>query len=333
MEPVKWGVLSTAKIGLDRVLPAMQQGALCDIAAIASREPERARAAAAALGIAKAHDSYEALLADPDIEAIYNPLPNHMHVEWSARAMEAGKHVLCEKPIALTAAEAERLIAVRERTGMRIEEAFMVRNHPQWQAARKWLTEGRIGALQAIQACFCYRNMNPDDIRNKADVGGGALYDIGSYCITAARYLFDDEPRRAMALIDRDPDFGTDRLTSAILDFPAGPASFVCGTQTARFQTVQALGTEGWFRLEFPFIMEPENPTRVVFGDGAFPGPQVAETETFEPVNQYTLQGDNFSRLLRAGEPAPFPLETAIANMRVIDALFRSGQTGRWESV
>ncbi len=257
MEPVKWGVLSTAKIGLDRVLPAMQQGALCDIAAIASRAPERAQAAAEALGIPKAYGSYDELLADPEIEAIYNPLPNHMHVEWSSRAMAAGKHVLCEKPIAMTAAEAERLIAVRERTGMRIEEAFMVRNHPQWQAARAWLNEGRIGALQAVQVCFCYRNMNPEDIRNKADIGGGGLYDIGSYCITAARYLFDDEPRRAMALIDRDPDFGTDRLTSAILDFPAGPASFVCGTQTARFQTVQALGAIGWFRFEFPFIMEP----------------------------------------------------------------------------
>jgi predicted dehydrogenase len=333
MEPVKWGILSTARIGIEKVIPAMQRGTLCDIVAIASRSPARAEEAARALDIPKAYASYEELLADAEIEAVYNPLPNHMHVPWSARAMEAGKHVLCEKPIAMSAAEAERLIAVRERTGMRIEEAFMVREHPQWHAARAWVRDGRIGELGAVQACFAYRNTDPDDIRNKPEIGGGGLYDIGSYAITIARTLFEAEPVRVMALLERDPGFGTDRLTSAILDFPSGQASFICATQLARYQAVQVLGSDGWLRFEFPFIMAPERPTRVFFGDGSFPGPQAAETETFDPVDQYTLQGDNFARRLRTGEPAPFPLETAVANMRVLDALFRAGRSGTWETV
>lgn len=333
MKPVKWGVLSTAKIGIEKVIPAMQQSEICDIAAIASRDRSKARAAASDLGIAKAYDTYEALIADPDIEAIYNPLPNHLHVPWSAKAAEAGKHVLCEKPVALTAAEAATLIDARDRTGVLIQEAFMVRHHPQWRRARDLLRSGRIGKLRAVQGCFTYNNPDPANIRNQADIGGGGLYDIGSYPMTVSRFLFESEPERVVSMIERDPDFGTDRLTSALLAFPEGHASFTVATQVSRFQALHALGTEGWLRLELPFVMEPDRPCRLFIGDGDFPGPLPSETETFDPVDQYTCQGNDFSHAIRSGEPLEFPLENAVANMRIIDAVFRSAETGAWESV
>ena len=333
MQPVKWGVLSTAKIGLEKVIPAMQKAESCDIAAIASRDLARAQAAAADLGIPKAYGSYEELIADPEIEAIYNPLPNHMHISWSAKAADAGKHVLCEKPLSLNAEEAAPLIAARDRAGVLIEEAFMVRHHPQWRRARDIVRSGRIGALRAVQACFAYNNPDPDNIRNKADIGGGGLYDIGSYPITTARFLFEAEPERAVALLERDPTFGTDRLTSAMLQFPTGQAMFTCSTQIARFQAFHAMGTEGWLRFELPFTMEPDRPCRIMIGNGDLPGPLPAETETLDPVDHYTRQGDDFSRAIRDGAPLEFPLENAVANMRVIDAIFRSAETGRWADV
>ncbi|MDP6353335.1 MAG: Gfo/Idh/MocA family oxidoreductase [Alphaproteobacteria bacterium] len=333
MEPVRWGVLSTAKIGTEKVIPAMQRGTLCRIEAIASRNQARASEAAARLGIPRTHDSYEALLADPEIEAIYNPLPNHMHVAWTARAADAGKHVLCEKPLAMTAAEAETLIAARDRAGVRIEEAFMVRNNPQWLWAREQVRSGRIGRLRAIQGCLTYRNMDPDNIRNRVEVGGGGLYDIGSYPITMSRFVLDAEPTRAVALMERDPDFATDRLTSAMLDFGDAQASFTCATQLARFQTMQLLGTEGWLHVELPFVMEPDRDCRILIGDGTFPGALAASEQRFSAVDQYTLQGDGFSERVRTGAPSPFPLENAVRNMAVIDALFRSAANGGWEAV
>lgn len=333
MQPVKWGVLSTAKIGLEKVIPAMQRAGSCDIVAIASRDLSRAQAAAAELGIPKAYGSYEELIADPDIEAIYNPLPNHLHVSWSAKAAQAGKHVLCEKPLSLTAEEAGALIEARDRTGVLIEEAFMVRHHPQWRRAREIIRSGRIGTLRAIQACMVYNNPDPNNIRNMADIGGGGLYDIGSYPITVSRFLFESEPERAVALLERDPNFHTDRLTSALLKFPEGQAVFTCSTQIARFQAFHAMGTEGWLRFELPFTMEPERPCRIMIGNGDLPGPLPCDTETLDPVDHYTCQGDDFSRAIRDGGPLEFPLENAVANMRVIDAVFRSAETGRWEDV
>lgn len=335
MEPVRWGILSTAVIGTGRVIPAMLAAEGVTVAAVASRDPARARAVAERFGIARAHESYEALLADPDVEAIYNPLPNHLHVPWSLAALEAGKHVLCEKPIAMTAADLAPLFEARDRTGLVVEEAFMVRNHPQWLRVRELIAAGRIGELRAVHALFTYNNPDPGDIRNSLETGGGALYDLGSYTCTIARFVFDDEPARVLALMDRDPRFGTDRLTSAILDFPAGHAAFTVLTQGARQQQVTVLGTGGWIRPELPFTQAPDDfhACRIDIGGDAYPGPFPAETITLDAVNQYTLQAERFSRLVR-GEPAPrWPLENAAANMRIIDALFRSGESGRFETV
>ncbi len=333
MKPVTWGVISTADIGLKRVIPAMQQGAHCTIAAIASRDLGRAQSAANDLGISKAYGSYEALLADPDIEAIYNPLPNHLHLEWSARALEAGKHVLCEKPITLNAEEARRLIAVRDRTGGKIEEAFMVRNHPQWWRVRQLIHDGSIGELRAFQCAYTYHNTDPADIRNNPETGGGGLYDLGGYTSTIARFVFEAEPVRALALINRDPTFGTDRLTAAILAFPNGHASFTVATQTARYQHAEILGSHGWIRADMPFAHPEPMSCRLFIGNDKCVGALHTQTIEFEPVNQYTLQGDRFSRLVRGDDVMHWPLETALGNMRVLDALFRSADSGRWEDV
>lgn len=333
MEPVRFGVISTAKIGLERVIPAMQQGDGVSIEAIASRDLDRAKEVAGQLGIKKAYGSYEELLADPEIEAVYNPLPNHLHVPISIQAAEAGKHVLCEKPIALDAEEASTLVEARDRTGMVIAEAFMVRHHPQWQKARELVKSGRIGKLRAIQALFSYMNRDPDNVRNQADIGGGGVYDIGCYPVVAARYLFGDEPVRALALIERDPDFQTDRLASAILHFPEGQAQFICSTQLVPGQRFMALGTEGRIGLDIPFTPLETETSRVLIDDGSRRGHQAAEEITFEGVNQYTLQGDHFAAVVRGEAELEFPLEDAAKNMAVIDALYRSGASGGWEEV
>ncbi len=328
---VRWGILSTAAIGTKKVIPAMQRAQFCEVAAIASRDLARARQAAASLGIPKAYGSYEELLADPSIDAIYNPLPNQLHIPWTAKAAEAGKHVLCEKPLAMTAEEARTLLAVRDRTGVLIGEAFMIRTHPQWLRARQLIDEGRIGPLRAVMALFSYFNLDPANIRNQLDTGGGALYDIGCYCIQAARYGFGQEPTRAVGHIDRDPHLGTDRLTSAILDFPAGHAVFTCSTQLVPYQRVHFLGDKGRIEIEIPFNAPPDRPTRIFLDDGRDLFGTDIVTETFPVLDQYTLQGDAFSRAILEGAPVPVSLEEGIANMAVIDAVFRSAQTSQWE--
>lgn len=333
MEPVRWGVLGAARIATEKVIPAMQAGALCRVDAIASRDAARAGAAARALGIPRAHGSYEALLDDPDIEAIYNPLPNHLHVSWTIRAMEAGKHVLCEKPIALTAAEAETLVAARERTGRQVQEAFMVRHHPQWRKAREIVESGRLGRVRAVQGTFAYDNPDPRNIRNRRETGGGGVYDIGCYPTVIARFVFAGEPLRAVAVMESDPAFGTDRLASVILAFPGGQASFTCSTQAARHQSLVVLGTDAWMRVEFPFVMEPDRPCRLLLGGGGFPGPVPDEILEIPPADQYTAQGDEVSACLRAGRPVPWPIEDAVANMRVLDACFASARSGGWATV
>lgn len=333
MEPVRFGVISTARIGLERVIPAMQQGQAVAIEAIASRDLERAEDAAAKFGIAKAYGSYEDLLADPEIEAVYNPLPNHLHVPLSIEAAKAGKHVLCEKPIALDADEAETLIETRDRTGVVIAEAFMVRHHPQWQKARELVQNGRIGELRAVQAVFSYMNKDPNNVRNQVDIGGGGIYDIGCYPIVTTRFLFADEPVRALALIERDPDFHTDRLASAILHFPKGQAQFLCSTQLVAQQRLHVLGTEGRIELDVPFTPLEHQRSRLLIDDGSHRGFDVAEEIVFEGINQYTLQGDHFAAVVRGEATLDFPLEDAVKNMAVIDALYRSGESGGWEGV
>ncbi len=333
MQKVKWGVLSTAKIGTVKVIPGMQRGELCEITAICSRDEARAREAADRLGIPRAYGSYEAMLADEEIEAVYNPLPNHLHVPWSVKAAEAGKHVLCEKPLALTAEEARTLIEARDRTGKLIQEAFMVRDHPQWRRTRELVRSGAIGELRAIQGFFSYYNVDPQNIRNMADIGGGGVYDIGCYPIVGSRFLFEDEPARVVSIVERDPVMKTDRLVSALLDFSAGQASFVCSTQLTPYQRMQISGTKGRIEIEIPFNAPLDEPCRIFVDDGSKLGDRSAREEVFSTADQYQLQGDAFSRAIRTGEPLEFPLEDAVRNMQVIDAVYRSGEVGGWVEV
>jgi predicted dehydrogenase len=329
---IRWGVLSTAAIGVKKAIPGMQQGQYSSIVAIASRDLAKSREAASALGIPTAYGSYEELLADPNIDAIYNPLPNNMHVPWTIKAAEAGKHVLCEKPISLTVAEAETLLAVRARTGVKIGEAFMVRSHPQWIRLRALLDEGRIGELRSMAGFFSYYNVNPANIRNKIDAGGGALMDIGCYLIQAARFAFAQEPTRVVASIDRDPQMRTDRLTSAILDFPGGQSIFTCSTQLVPYQRIHFLGSKGRIELEIPVNTAPDRPTRLFIDSGADLFGGGITTETFPACDQYTLQGDAFSKAILDNTEVPVPVEDAIKNMAVIEAIFRSGESGQWET-
>jgi predicted dehydrogenase len=331
LRKVKWGVLGVAKIAVEKVIPAMQRGEVSEVAAIASRDAGRARAAADKLGIPRAFGAYEDLLADPEIEAVYNPLPNELHVPWTLRALAAGKHVLCEKPIALDVGEARQLIEARDRSGRLVAEAFMVRFHPQWRRARELARAGAIGDVGAIQTFFSYRLLDPDNVRNRPP-GGGGLYDIGCYAILTARYLFGAEPARVVATLDRDPNFHTDRLASALLEFPGGRhLTFTVATQLSAHQRVTIVGDQGRIEVMIPFNAPPDRPTEIAIDDGAdlFGGGR--RVEQFAICDQYTLQGDAFSRAIQDGAPLEFPLEDAIANMRVIDALFRSASSGAWE--
>ena len=330
---VKWGVLGAAKIGMEKVIPAMQRGEHCEIVALASRDGARARAAADKLSIAKAYGSYEELLADPEIEAIYNPLPNELHVPWTEKALAAGKHVLCEKPIALDAEEARRLIRARDASGKLVAEAFMVRFHPQWKRARELVRSGAVGDIRAIQTLFAYRLLDGDNIRNKPP-GGGGLYDIGCYAIVTARYLFGAEPTRLVASLDIDPNFGTDRLASAILEFPGGRhLTFSAGTQIAGSQRVTAIGSEGRLEVRIPFNAPIDRPTEIVIDSCVDLVGTGARVETFPTCDQYTLQGDAFSRAVRGEASLEYPIEDAIQNMRIIDACFRSAREGVWVSL
>ncbi|HEY6828505.1 MAG TPA: Gfo/Idh/MocA family oxidoreductase [Gemmatimonadaceae bacterium] len=330
VEPVRWGVLGAARIALDKVIPSMQEGELSRVVAIASRSADKARAAAGALGIDRAYDSYDALIADPDIEAIYNPLPNHLHVPWSIRAVQAGKHVLCEKPIAMTAEEAVELRSAARHAGVLVGEAFMVRAHPQWIEARRLIVSGRIGALQLVHGHFSYPRRDASDVRSRVDYGGGALMDIGCYPIVIARWMFGSEPVAAVAAIDRDPEFHVDRITSGLLRFDRGIASFDCGGSMVAHQRMELFGDRGLMQVDLPFTPRAAERTRIVIEDGSRSSGEVVEIDA---ANQYTLQGDRFSAAVRGIGEVPSSIDSAIANMRAIDALFRSAETGRWEAI
>jgi predicted dehydrogenase len=330
---VRWGILSTAKIGIEKVIPAMQQGFWSEISAIASRDLNNAKQAAQRLGISKAYGSYEELIADKEIEAIYNPLPNHLHLPWTVRAAEAGKHVLCEKPIGLNVAEARQLLDTRNRTGMKIQEAFMVRTHPQWIMTQELIKSGRIGDLHAITCFLSYFNRDRANIRNKPETGGGALLDIGCYPINLSRFIFGVEPTRVLGLIEQDPEMGTDRLTSAILDFPGGQATFTCSTQLVPYQRMQLCGTRGRIEVEIPFNAPPDRPTRLFIHDGSDLAGNNAEVKEIPICDQYTIQGDLFSRAILENTPQAIPLEDSVSNMAAIDALFRSAAASRWETI
>ncbi len=328
---VRWGVLSTSHFALAKAVPAMQKGEWSEIAAIASRDKSKAEDAARKLGIRKVYGSYEELLASPEIEAIYNPLPNHLHVPWSIKAAEAGKHVLCEKPLSMNVAEARQLIAARDKTGVKIGEAFMVRTHPQWLRTRELIKSGRIGELRSIAGLFSYFNRDTSNIRNIVETGGGALMDIGCYPINTSRFIFGEEPSRVLGLIERDPEMKTDRLSSAILDFPSGHAIFTVSTQLVPYQRMQFLGTKGRIEIEIPFNAPKDRPCRIFIDDGGDLFGQNISAESFPTCDQYTIQGDVFSRAIREGGEVPVPLEDSIRNMAVIEAAFRSAETGTWQ--
>jgi len=326
MRKVRWGVLSTAKIGIEKVIPAMKQCELCEIVAIASSRIEKAQVAAGKLGIQKAYGSYEDLLNAPEIDAVYIPLPNHLHVSWSIKALEAGKHVLCEKPLAMTATEANKLLGTAEKyPKLKIMEAFMYRHHPQWQRARQMIDEGKIGDLRTIQSFFSYYNADTADIRNIAEVGGGGLMDIGCYCISLSRFIFGAEPGRVCGIIEFDPQFKTDRLSSGILDFGRGTSTFTCATQLAPFQRVNIFGTDGRIEIEIPINAPPNRPCKIAYQHG-----NESDEISFDICDQYKIQGDLFSKAILHDSEVPTPLDDAVANMKVIDALIKSAENGTW---
>lgn len=331
MAKIRWGILSTANIGVAKVIPAMQRGEFCEVVAIASRDASKATAAAIQLGIPRAHASYEALLADPEVDAIYNPLPNHMHLPWTTAAAEVGKHVLCEKPIGLSVREAQDLIAVRDRTGVLIQEAFMVQTHPQWQRAVEICRSGRLGAVRGYVGVFSYFNDDPHNIRNVADWGGGGLMDIGCYLIMTSRMVFSEEPRRVMSVMERDAATDVDTLTSLMLDYPSGQAIGLCSTRLVPHQRVQVFGTGGKLEVEIPFNAPPDRPCRLFVDTKGDLFGQTIETLEIPTCDQYRIQGDLFSRAILEKRPAPYPLEMSVKNMAVIEAAFRSASSGGWE--
>jgi predicted dehydrogenase len=329
---VRWGVLGTARIATHDVIPAMQRGEWPEIVAIASRDHSKAKRVAAELGIPKSYGSYEELLADPQVEAVYNPLPNHLHTPWSIRAAEAGKHVLCEKPVALIVAECRSLITARDRAGVLVGEAFMVCTHPQWLRARELVQSGEIGEMRSIVTSFGYFNRNPEDIRNVQEYGGGALMDIGCYAIFISRFLFGEEPLRVRAVMERDPEFGIDRLTSAVIEFSSGQSIFTCGTQLVQYQRVQILGSLGRIEIEIPFNAPPDRPCRLFVDVGGDKFGTTTRIEEIPASNQYGIQGDGFSRAIRKGGEVAVPLENSLLNMAVIDAIVRAARTGAFET-
>ena len=329
---IRWGIISTANIGVEKVIPGMLKSDKFEVRAIASRDLATAKKWAKKLGIPVAYGSYEELLDDPEIDAVYNPLPNHLHVPLTLKAAKKHKHVLCEKPIALTAAEAEKLKSAPK--DAIIAEAFMVRHHPQWIKAREIVRKGKLGTLRAVQVFFSYYNEDPDNVRNMADIGGGAAYDIGCYAIISGRYFFEAEPAAAVSLIDRDPVFHTDRTTSALVDFGAGRhLTFTVSTQTVPYQRVNIFGTKGRIEIAIPFNAPQGGAMRIYFDDGEELGDASAKTIKLPKADQYQLEAEAFTRAVQGKEPLEFGLDDAVLQMRVIDALFRSEKSGGWEKV
>jgi predicted dehydrogenase len=329
---IKWGILSTAGIGMRKVIPAMQQCEFGEVVAIASRSPEKAISAAKQLSIPKSHGSYEALLADPEIDAIYNPLPNHLHGEWTIRAASHGKHVLCEKPVAKNVAEVRAIIEARDCHKVKIGEAFMVVTHPQWLRTREIANSGRIGQLRSASGFFSYFNSDPSNVRNVEDFAGGGLMDIGCYPIKTSRFVFGQEPLRVIGSVERDPVFKVDRLTSAIMEFPQGQSIFTCSMQLTSYQKMQFFGTEGRVDVEIPFNAPPDKPTRIFVDSGKdLCAGASQQLESFPICDQYTIQGDSFSRAILDNTEVPNPLEDSLRNMAVIDAIFRSAKSNSWE--
>jgi len=321
MTNVRWGILSTADIGMSQVTPAIQAASNCDVVAIASRGGERAAAAAAQLGIPESYGSYEELIAADNIDAVYIPLPNDMHAEWVSKTAAAGKHILCEKPLAMSAAQASEMVDVCADAGVKLQEAFMYRHHPTWVEAVRLVRSGAIGDLRAVQSWFSYFNDDPTNIRNRVANGGGAVMDIGCYNINLSRLLFDAEPGCVNSAVERDPEMGIDILTSAILQFPdGGQSSFTCTIRSEDYQRVHIFGTKGRIEIEIPFNIPAEGETRVfVTTEGGSSEEQASRTIVFPEVNQYTIQAQLFADAILNGTEVPVPPADAVGNMRVIE--------------
>ncbi len=333
MRKVQWGILSTANIGIKRVIPAILGGERGNIAAIASRDASRAAGVAARFAIPRSYGSYEALLDDSNIDAIYNPLPNHLHVEWTVKALDAGKHVLCEKPLGINAPETQALIDARDRNQKQVIEAFMVRHHPQWHRVRALVRGGRIGTVRSIQSAFLFTVLDPNNVRNRAELGGGALYDVGCYPLVTARYIFGAEPTRAIALLNRDANPGVDTLTSGLLEFPGGgQLVFSSAFRAAAYQRVTILGSDGRIDMPVPFTPSKDMACRIIIDSGKSLDGASAEFEDFPAVDQYALQCDAAAAAFLGETQQEFPIEDGIATMRCIDALYRSQASGRWEA-
>ena len=331
MARLRFGVLGAAKIAREKVIPPLMRSARCEVVALASRDAARAAEVAGQLGIARSYGSYEELLADPNVDAIYNPLPNHLHVPWTIKAAEAGKHVLCEKPIGLDAAECEQLIAARDRTSVLIQEAFMVRTHPQWLRTRELVQGGRIGELKAIQGFFSYNLTDPTNVRNVAEWGGGGLLDIGCYPITTSRFVTGLEPSRVAASLERDPQTGIDRLGMVMLDYGSVQCGFQYSTQLVPRQTMQFFGDRARLVVEVPFNAPNDVASRLSLYEGPGLGDVAVETIEIPACDQYGVMGDAFAAAVQDGIPQPVPLENSLANMKVIDAVFRAAANGSWE--
>lgn len=328
---LRWGILGTAKIASKSVIPGLKRGNLCDVRAIASRTEDKAKTVANQFALPKYYSTYEQLLDDPEIEAIYIPLPNHLHVEWSRKALEAGKHVLCEKPLALHTEEVQELIKLRDETKLKIGEAFMVHTHPQWLRAKSMVQNPKFGGLQSIQGFFSYNNRDPENVRNKYSEGGGGLWDIGCYPVHTSRFMFDEEPERVIAGFIYDPKFKVDKMVSAILQFPTGQAAFTCSTQIVPWQTMQFFGEKQRVEIEIPFNQPGDFPARLLIDDGS-DVTGVPEEIVIPPADQYAIQGDEFARAVIENTEVPVPLENTLYNTAVIRALFRSGESGTWET-
>lgn len=329
---VKWGVMGTAKIGVEKVIPGMKKAENVELVGIASRDRAKAKDAAKKLGFPKSYATYDELIHDPEIEAVYIPLPNDLHVAWSVKAAEAGKHVLCEKPLSMNVQDIKRLIRTRDKTGRKIAEAFMVHTHPQWLKARELTHTSEFGELRAIAGFFSYNNRDPKNIRNSKEHGGGGIFDIGTYPIHTSRFIFGEEPKRVCALVENDPNFKVDRLVSVIMEFPSGQAIFTSSTQIVPYQRMQFFGTKRRLEIEIPFNAPEDRKTKLFLDTGDLTGGSI-ETIEIPVCDQYAVQGEEFSRAILEDSKPAVTLEDSLANMKVIEAIFRSGETGKWVTI
>ena len=322
---INWGILSTAYIATEAVIPAMINSKYCNIKGIASRSYDKAKKVAKQFNIPKSFGSYQELLADKEIEAVYIPLPNHMHVPWAIKALEAGKHVLLEKPVALSSTEAQTLLDKSLKyPQLKIMEAFMYRFHPQWVKVKELISNGTIGNLKTIQSSFSFFEDDTNSIVNNKELGGGSLMDIGCYPISLSRYLFNSEPKSVSASIEYDPAFKTDILALGILEFEKGSSNFFSATQVAENQNVKIFGAKAFIEMEIPFNPPTDKKTRIIINRD-----EEKEVIEFDICDQYTIQADLFSTAIIENKQVPTPLQDAINNMKVIERLIESDKAGK----